>query len=85
MTVVLGENLVGALNALASIPVTDGEWRLCARDLLIRPSHFRIRRLPFSRASVDSHDPLSTFEALVDIMLWRLRVLGGGVESGALI
>jgi len=77
--------MAGALNALTPTPVTDDGRRLCARHLLIRPSHFCIRWLPFSLASIDSHDPFSVFEAMVDIMLWRLRALGGGVESGALI
>jgi len=82
VTVELGESMAGAFNALTPVPMTDGGRRLCARDLLIRSSHFRIRRLSFSRASADSHDPFSVFKAMVDIMFWRLRVLAGASSQG---
>ena len=37
------------------------------------------------RVLVDSHDPLSMFEAMVDIVFWPSHVRTGGVESGASI
>jgi len=70
VTVGLGEDTAGALNALAPVPATGGGLRPCARDLSIRPRHFRIQWLLFGRASVDSHDPLSVFEVTFDIELW---------------
>ena len=69
VTVGLGENMVGALNALAPIPATGGGLRPCAQGVSIRLSRFRIQRLLFSRSYVVSHDPLSVFEAMVDIEL----------------
>jgi len=74
VTVGLGESMEGALNALAPVPAIGGGHRLYARGLSIRPSHFRIRRSLFNRASVDSHNLISVFEAMVDIELWQLRV-----------
>jgi len=68
MTVGLRENMAGALNALVPVPASGGGRRPCARGLLIRTSQFCIRRLPYSRALVDSHDPSSMFEAMVDIV-----------------
>ena len=70
MTVGLGENMTGTINALVSVPVTGGGWRPCARGLSVRTGHFRIRQSLSSRASVDSHDPFSVFEAMVSIVLW---------------
>jgi len=70
VTVGLGENAAGTLNALVPIPTSGGGRRPCARGLLIRTSQFRIRLLPFSRVLVDSHDPFSVFEAMVDIVFW---------------
>ena len=78
MTVGLGENAVGALNALVPVPASGGGRRPCARGSLVRTSQFRIRRLLFGRALVDSHDPLSVFEAMVDIVFWQSRVRTGG-------
>jgi len=69
MTVGLGENTVGALNALVPMPASGGGQHPCARGLSIRTSWFRIQRTLFSRASVDSHDPFSVFEAIVGIVL----------------
>jgi len=42
-TVGLGENTVGALNALVPVPTSGGGQRPYARGLLIRMSQFRIR------------------------------------------
>ena len=70
VTVGLCESVPGALNALPPIPATGGGQRLYARGLSIRLSHFRIRRSSFNRASVDSHDLVSVFEAIVDIELY---------------
>jgi len=69
MTVGLGENVAGALNALVPVPASGGGQRPCARGLLIHTSQFRIRRSSSARASVDSHDPFSLFEAMVCGML----------------
>jgi len=66
--------MVDALNALAPIPVAGGGRHLYAQGLLICSSRSRIRRSLFSRASIDSYDPISAFEATVDIGLWRSRV-----------
>jgi len=70
MTVRLGENTVGTLNALVPVPATGGGRRPCARGLSIHTSHFRIRRSLSIRASVDSHDPFSMLEAMVGFVLW---------------
>ena len=70
MIVGLGENTAGALNALVPVPASGSGRRPCARGLSIRMSQFCIRRLLSSRASLDSHDPFSVFEAMVGIVLW---------------
>ena len=70
VTAGLGENATGALNALVPVPASGGGRRPCARGLSIRMSQFRIRRSMLSRASADSHDPFSVFEAMVDIVFW---------------
>jgi len=77
VTVGLGENMAGALNALLPVPATGGGRRPCARGLSIRTSHFRIRWSLSSRASVDSHDPFFVFEAMVGVVLWYSRVRAG--------
>jgi len=61
----LGENTAGALNALVPVPASGGGWRPCARGLSIRTSLFPYSRVVGSRASDDSHDALSVFEATV--------------------
>ena len=70
MTVGLGENTPGALNALVSISASGGGRRPCARGLSIRTSLFRIRWSLFGRASADSRDPFSVFKAMVGIVFW---------------
>ena len=85
VTIGLGENMAGALNALVPILASGGGRRPCARGLLIRTSQFRIRRLPFTRAIADSHDHFSALETMVVVTLWQSRVGTGGIESGALI
>jgi len=82
VTVGLGESMAGALNAPAPVPATGGGWCLCTRGLSIRLSHFRIRRLLFSQAYVDSHDLISVFEAMVDIELLMITRVSGGVKLG---
>ena len=65
MTDGLGENTVGALNALVSVPALGGGQPPCVRDLSIHTSLFPYSRVAGSRASIDSHDALSVFEAMV--------------------
>jgi len=78
VTVGLGENTAGTLNALVLVPASGGGWRPCSRGLLICTSLSRIRQLSFSQAWVDSHDPFSVFEAMVVIAFWQSRVRTGG-------
>ena len=67
----LGESAAGALNALAPIPVSGGGRRPCARGPPIRMSLFLYSTVTCARASVDSHDALSVFEATdVDDLLY---------------
>ena len=61
----LGENAAGALNALVPVPALGSGWRPCARGLLIHTSLFPYSRVVGSRASDNSHDALSVFEATV--------------------
>ena len=65
MTVGLGENTPGALNALVLEPASGGGRRPCARGLLIRTSLFLYSTAAVARALVDSQDALSMFEATV--------------------
>jgi len=59
----LGENAVGALNALVPMPASGGGRRPCARGLSIRTSLFPYSMVADARALVDSHDALSVFKA----------------------
>jgi len=61
----LGENAVGALNALVPVPTSGGGRRPCARDLPIRTSLFSYSTVAGARALVDSLDALSVFETMV--------------------
>jgi len=61
----LGENAVGALNALVPVLALDGGRHPCARGLSICTSLFSYSRVVGSRASDDSHDALFVFEATV--------------------
>ena len=63
MTCGLGENAVGALNALVPMPASGGGQRPCARRLLIRSSLFPYSTVAGGRALIDSLDALSVFEA----------------------
>ena len=65
MTDELSENAAGTLNALVPMPASGGGRRPCARGLLIRMSLFPYSRVVGSRASDDSDDALSVFEATV--------------------
>ena len=65
MTVGLGENTPGALNALVPVPTSGGGRRPCARGLPIRSSLFPYSTVASARALVDSQDALSVFEATV--------------------
>ena len=46
---------------------------------------FRIRRMLFGRAPIDSHDALSVFEAMGVALSCQSYTRPGGVESGASI
>ena len=81
MTVRLGGNTAGALNALVPIPASGGGQRPCARGLSIRTSQFPYSTVAVRSSPVDSHDALPMFEAMVDIVLWQSLVRTGGVES----
>jgi len=61
----LGEHAVGALNALVSVPALGCGRRPCPQGLLIRTRLFPYSRVVGSRASDDSHDAPSVFEATV--------------------
>ena len=65
MTGVLGENMTGALNALAPAHASGGGQRPCARRLSIRLSLFPHSTEADARALIDSLDALSVFEAAV--------------------
>jgi hypothetical protein len=65
MTVGLGENTPGALNALVPVPASGGGRRPCARGLPINTSLFLYSTAAGARALVDSQDTLSVFEATV--------------------
>ena len=65
VTVGLGENTAGALNALVPVPASGGGRRPCARRLPIRSSLFPYSTVAGARALVDSQDVLSVFEATV--------------------
>ena len=70
VTVGLGEDMAGALNALASVPrqAAGGAFALEAYRFARATSVFDGSL--FSRASVNSHDLISVFKAMVDIELW---------------
>ena len=59
----LGENAVGALNALVPVPASSSGRRPCARGLSIHTSLFPYSTVAGARAPVDSRDALSVFEA----------------------
>ena len=59
----LGGSAVGALNALAPVPVSGGGRRPCARGPPIRTSLFPYSTVAGARALVDSQDTLSVFVA----------------------
>ena len=80
----LGENTVGALNALVPAPASGGGWRPCARGLPIRTSPFSYSTVVGARALVDSQDALSVFVATVNedraynwVSSWRPRLSYG--------
>jgi len=70
VSVRLGKDVAGTLNALVPVPTSGGGQRPCARGLLIRTIQFHIRWSPAARAPIDSHDPFSVFEAMVGGTLW---------------
>jgi len=63
VTYVLGENAIGALNALAPVPASGGGRRPCARRLPIRSSLLLYSTVAGARALFDLLDTLSVFEA----------------------
>ena len=65
MTIGLGKNAAGALNALVPVLASGGGRRPCARGLPIRMSLFPYSTVAGARALVDSQDALSVFEATV--------------------
>ena len=76
----LGEHAAGALNALVPVPTSGGGRHPYPRGLSIRTCQFPYSRVVGSRASDDSHDTPSVFEATVvedRVYDW------GGVESEA--
>ena len=80
MTVGLGENTPGALNALVPVPASDGGRRPCARGPPIRKSLFPYSTASGARALVDSWDALSVFDATViedRVYDWVGRRVGG--------
>jgi len=80
VTVGLGENTPGALNALVPVPASGGGQCPFARGLPIRTSLFPYSTAAGARALVDSQDALSVFEATVveDCAYdWRGRRVGG--------
>ena len=65
MTCVLGENAIGALNALVPVPALGGGRRPCTRRLSICSSLLPYSTVAGARALIDSLDTLSIFEAAV--------------------
>ena len=65
MTGVLGENAIGALNALIPVRASGGGRRPRARRLLVRSSLFPYSMVAGARALIDSLDAFSVFEAAV--------------------
>jgi len=65
VTVGLGENTAGALNALVPVPASGGGRRPCTRGLPIRTSLFLYLTVAGARALVDSQDALSVFVVTV--------------------
>ena len=65
MTGVLGENALGALNALVLVRASGGGRRPCARCLLVRSSPFPYSTIAGARALIDSLHAFSVFEAAV--------------------
>ena len=89
MTSVLGENAIGALNALVPVRASGGGRCPCARRLPIRSSLLPYSTVVGARALIDSLDALSVFEvAIVDDYTrdWVERRVGGlDLRTGNLI
>jgi len=67
VTCVLGENAIGALNALVPVRASGGGRRPCARRLLIRSILFPYSTAVGAQALIDSLEAFSVFEvAAVD-------------------
>jgi len=80
VTVGLGENVAGTLNALVLVPASHGGRRPCARGLLIPTSRF-----PYSMVVIRSS--LGRFarrslrvRAMVVVSSWQSHAQSGGVE-----
>jgi len=65
VTVGLGENTAGALNALVPVPASGGGRRPCARGLPICTSPFPYSMVADAPAWVNLLDAISVFEATV--------------------